>query len=237
MNLVTASDFDIPPYAIPNLDKVANTFPAFVAEQQEEILLEVLGSNLYTAFSEGLDALPGEWIGTNGTGYSIDDLVVYGNDIWKSLADTNLNNTPEEGVNWTISEDGNRWLLLKNGNTYTYNDKVYRFKGFTKIMKPFIYSKWVEFTFDALTGVGVNISTTENSQPISPATRIIRAWSDFVRNIGGGCEQQDTLYGYLINTNLAEGTFDDTFEDSFDGFQDYLNYWFRNPGLRNLFDL
>lgn len=235
MNLVSATDFDIPPYTIPNLDKKANTFTVFVFEQQEEILLKVLGRNLYDSFIDGLDALPSAWSSTVAT--VIDQQYIHGNNIWKALT-VQTGTAPVEGADWELVEEDNRWLLLKNGNTYAYNDKVYYFKGMSKIMRPFIYSKWLEYTFDQHVGVGgLTIPKTENSQTISPATRIITSWNDFARNIGDKCNQIDTLYGYLINTNTLDGSFDDTFDDSFDTFQDYLNYCFNNPGLKNHLDL
>lgn len=235
MNLVTALDFNIPPYSIPNLDKVVNTFNLFVTEQQNDILLYVLGSDLFNAFNDGLDALPDEW--AVGTSFLLGAETVYGNDMWTAVQN-NTGVIPVEGADWTLSQPNNRWLLLKNGNTYTYNERVYRFKGISKMLRPYIYSQWLEATFKQMVGVGgITMPKTENSLVVSPSEDIIKSWNAFAREIGDNYNQQGTLYGYLVNTNLADGTFDDTFDLTFTSFEAYLDYWFVSPGLKNFLDL
>lgn len=54
-NLVVASDFDLLPYNIPNLDKMPNAFAPYVAEKQEELLKSLLGKTLYDSFDAGLN--------------------------------------------------------------------------------------------------------------------------------------------------------------------------------------
>lgn len=61
---VVASDFDLLPYNIPNLegDKMGNTFADYVEEQEEEILKSLLGVTLYESFIEGLEEdYPEDW--------------------------------------------------------------------------------------------------------------------------------------------------------------------------------
>ena len=55
---VTPSNFDTPPYSIPNLDKEVNSFLDYVAVLEEGALLKLLGRQLYKAFIDGLAALP-----------------------------------------------------------------------------------------------------------------------------------------------------------------------------------
>lgn len=52
---VTAEDFNTHPYNLPDLDKVINSFNAFIKAQEEEQLRKVLGHVLYESFIAGLD--------------------------------------------------------------------------------------------------------------------------------------------------------------------------------------
>lgn len=60
----TAADFEIPPYAIPNIDTPEtpddDTFQDFVDEQEEAELRCLLGDVLYDQFIAGLAVLPAE---------------------------------------------------------------------------------------------------------------------------------------------------------------------------------
>ena len=230
---VTASNFDIPPYNIPGLDKVSDTFTDFVTKIERKYLLEVLGSNLYNAFVSGLNSLPAEYDPTIAT--VISTQYVYGNDIWEALT-ISTGATPVEGVDWTLIE-ANRWLLLKNGNTYLMGDKYYSWVGITEALVPLIYSKWIEYTVIALTGNGFAVPITENNIVYSPSEFICSSWNDWSRQIGNSCSQHDTLYGYLFNVNFADGTFDDTFDITFQDFNQYLSFSFTSQGYKNVFGL
>ncbi len=52
---LTSEDFEVPPYEIPNLAGVANSFSDYVDEHEETILKELMGVQLYDAFISGLD--------------------------------------------------------------------------------------------------------------------------------------------------------------------------------------
>lgn len=238
MSFVTAEDFNVVPYKIPNLDddSIAAEFQLFVDNMEEDMLRSLLGSSLYDMFIEGLAELPAVWLDDNAPGYALDDLVVYGVSVWQSLQDNNLDNVPEEGAYWTKVED-NRWLLLKYGNTYTYKLHEYKWPGMKKMFVPFIYSEWTKETFNHNVGTGVVVATNENAKTINPSRKIASSWNAFAR-IAGNCYQQcDTLYGYLVNTNAQSGTFDDTFDETFTSFNAYLIKVFKSPGRVNIFNL
>lgn len=237
---VTASDFDLHPYQIPNMP--VNTFPAYVSEQEKDILIKLLGSDFYTAFVNGLAALPLAWSATVPSGgYSLGNQVTYGNSIWASLVNTNLNNTPVEGVNWHKAED-NRWLKLKNGVSYRVNSKSYEWKGMVAMLKPYIVSQWVKHNFDSNSGIGITISKSENSIVISAADRIIQNWNAFARIAGSTCGHYywtldlfNTLFGYLYNSDALY--YNDIPTDDFVDFRSYFVSYFNNPGLINLFGI
>lgn len=231
---VTASDFNLPPYQIPGLDKVANTFTAFIDKVERKYLLEVLGSNLYNAFINGLNALPSSWVSTAPT--VVNQLYVYGNNIWKALT-IQTGVAPIDGINWQLNEANNLWLLLKNGNTYLYGGKYYQWVGMLEACSPLVYSKWIEAGSVSLTSNGFIVSKTENNDRYDSIEFICSSWNEWSRFVGSSCEQYDTLYGYLYYTNANTGVFDDTFDSTFQNFNEYLSFSFRSQGRKNIFGI
>ncbi len=196
---VTSSNFDTPPYSLPNLDNVVNTFPDFVEASEESALLGLLGRQLYDAFIAGLDALPDDY--DEETATVIGDEYVYGNDIWEALTET-TGVFPVEGVAWTLVEADNKWLKLKNGAEYEHESKTYQWRGMTWLLIPYIYSQWLEANADSFTGSGVVTDANENSQVGSPLVRICNSYNDFARRSGvtenpGYYTMVDSLYGFL----------------------------------------
>ena len=135
---VTASNFDTPPYSIPNLDKEVNSFLDYVAVLEEEALWSCWGVSLQT-FIDG----PGRftWCLWRRNGVVITSEYVYGNSIWKALTVT-TGVFPVAGSDWELVET-NKWLELKNGAEYTYASKVWKWAGMVKLLTPFIYSRYV----------------------------------------------------------------------------------------------
>lgn len=216
---VTASNFDTPPYNLPNLDKVVNTFSDYVNALEEEALVKLLGRQLYKSFIAGLEDLPGiddEY--SDSSTYADGDQVYSGSDIWESLVDNNTGQPLVEGANWTLIEEGNKWLKLRDGSEYDYASKTWKYKGVVHLLVPFIVSRWIRDNADAFTGSAVVVPNNENSQIISPALRICRAYNDYAERFGvvrgnaylkssyeagysshyAGCfSTEDTLYGFL----------------------------------------
>jgi len=209
-------------------------FQSFIDAEEEVFLREVLGDNLYDAFISGLNDLPDAWVSTVPT--VIGDQYVYGNDVWEALT-VQTGTAPVAGSDWTLIETGNRWLLLKNGNTYLVSGKYYRWAGMVKALTALIFSRWVEYTAQQLTGNGFVTPKTENNIPVDPGVQICRAWNDWSHKVGGACQIYNTLYGYLYYTNFADGTFDDTFDETFQDFPDYLAYEFSEQPTRNTFGI
>jgi hypothetical protein len=190
MSFLSASDFDVIPLSIPNLDQVVNSFQDYLDLKEEEILRSLLGADLYDSFIAGL-----------------------------------AEDYPED-----------RWVNLRDGSNYEYNSRVYAWVGVVKFLKPYIYSSWLRDTWDDHTGIGVVQPNAENSKVISPGLRIIRAWNQASNYAGDQCKIENSLYGFLSQTGIT-GTFDDSFDDSFQSFMDYLNFVFTPMGKMNRFDL
>ncbi len=222
----TASDFTIPPYSIPTM-KTPELFQAFIDQEEAKYLLEVLGRELYEAFVAGLIA---DWVSTAPT--VIGKQYAYGNDIWQALT-VQTGTAPVAGSDWTLIEEDNRWLLLKNGNTYEVNDKEYKWYGMVKTLVPLVYSKWVEYGASELTSNGFVIPKMENNVSVNPDFAICRSWNDWNKQVGGFCAPYNTLYGYLYYSGT---TFDDVIPE-FGSIGEYLSCKFKEQGNKNVFGI
>jgi len=58
MAFVTIDDFGVPPYQLPNLDQVINTFNDYIEQKEQEVLSKILGDALYQAMTAGLAVVP-----------------------------------------------------------------------------------------------------------------------------------------------------------------------------------
>lgn len=230
---VTSSDFNILPYRLASMTTgMAEEFALFIEAEEEMYLKEVLGDNLYDAFTSGLP----EYTYSATVATVIGRQYAYGNDVWEAVTIT-TGTLPIAGSDWTLIETGNRWLLLKNGNTYLINDKRYRWVGMVKALKALIWSRWIEYTVSNHTVNGMVTAKTENNIPSDPGTLICRAWNDWCEKVGSSCNPYDSLWGYLNYTNLSSGVFDDTFDETFDTFVDYLAYEYTPQETRNTFGI
>lgn len=251
MNFVTTEDFNIVPFAFPEIAKSKAAFDKYVTTLQEKELREVFGSYFYDTFTEALDALPPVYV--TKTAYAIGDQVVYGNDVFEALAIVPITNVdvPVDGAVWSLIEADNRWLLLKNGAKYTYYDKPYKWKGMQETIKGLVYAYWPRDKYnDTLTTVGNAQSAAENSIIVAMAQRQVRAFNQYVEYLSGSnyrpfdsynylytnCDTfHNTMYGYLWSNEEA---FADLFVDQYwTGLRNYLTSEFKAPRKWNIFNL
>lgn len=93
-----------------------------------------------------------------------------------------------------------RWVDLRDGAEYTYNDKTYKWLGLVDLLKPAVYSRWINVGTYKFTNVGFvqnnaqqQSATLEDMEPF-----IVRAWNEFVLKVGYNYEQRfGTLYGFM----------------------------------------
>lgn len=237
MLFVTAEDFKVIPYDIPNLSEedMAIAFEAFVEEQTEEVLIKLFGNSFYDSFIEGLNDLPDDYSPTEE--YAIDETVVYGISTWKSLQDTNTDHTPEEGAWWTKIED-NKWLKLQKGDSYIYKEHTQKWRGMRVMLKPYIYAVWTKWNNNHNTGIGIVEPKPENSNTVSSTYRVVTAFNSFVKVTGNKCNQYGTLYGYVTQKNIEDATlFANTFDETFSSFQLYFDANFKGTKSMNSFNL
>jgi hypothetical protein len=156
--------------------------------------------------------------------------------VLESLLGISLYDAFVEGLNTDYPEE--RWIDLRDGANYEIGVtlKKYRWVGMKKMLTPYIYQEWLSDTWDNHTGIGIVKGKGENAKVINPGRRIASAYHMFSTIAGKHCERRNTLYGFLTQMGIS-GTFDDTFDDSFSSFEEYLNFSFKDPGSKNTFQL
>lgn len=168
--ILTEADFDLPPYNIPNLQKVRNTFEYYRDRKEEEVLRFLLWDDIYDAFKAGV------------VGIEEDDIE-------------------------------QRWKDLRDGVSYTYLGRSYRYAGLKTLLIPYFYAEWVEDHWKPFSGIGVITPKGENATVKYPLRNIISAWNEFCFLAGSHVghshfynghhfhqrhsNRYGTLYGYL----------------------------------------
>lgn len=119
-----------------------------------------------------------------------------------------------------------RWLDLRDGADYQYNNKTYRYNGWVDMVRPAIFSQWIPATTDKITNIGFvrnsapqQSKLTEDNYPF-----IVLHWNDFVRKVG---YESEHCYNY---------------KNSFYGFmkanaENYSSWDFKCPRFKNRHDL
>src|SRR5580765_75072 len=237
---VVAADFLSKPYQLPGLadpDLGTTAFANLVANQQREVLLELLGESLYDAFEAGLTALPPDW--DAATDFAINAQVVYGTHIYKSLVNPNQNVIPSSDPASWQDMGFNKWVALKVGDSYVLDKRKYDYIGMKEMLKPFMYIQWLtEQATSVVTMGGVVTSNAENSNNACPGVKIGQAWDDFRVYAGQRFElnNQGDLYRYLY-VNGAN-YFADVQTEGDSDFTGYLNnHWPYDIGDMNEFDI
>jgi len=249
-NVVTSADFDTKPWQLQGLADAGSSFDDFVTYNQNEILLKLLGQTLYDAFSAGVAALPGLWVGTNNPGYALNAQVVYGTHIYKSLIANNLNIIPTSDITKWQDMGVNRWAQLLYGDNYTISSRNYNYAGVKAFITPYIYAMWLlkESTSVVSTG-GVVSANSENSSSITPSIKVMQAYIAFKRLVMNGyttlrlffyyaaCRfhAQGTLFGFLFANDAVY--YDDVKIEGDSSTVAYLNAHFVPLGSLNDFDL
>jgi len=108
---------------------------------------------------------------------------VYESEYRDKVLGVTLNDELEAGLGEVTIDP--KWLVLRDGATFTYLDVTYRWKGFNNILKDStiaLYVFWVlvrdgntEFT-----GVGTISSVSENADRVSPIHLLVITWNRMV---------------------------------------------------------
>lgn len=252
---VTAADFDYGDFILTNLDGLdEGEFDRFVNYHEEKELRKLLGSLFYDAFVKGLSALPdGLDLFKAGIAKSVNGEVVYVvdniADIYLCIQATDGTKLPTDEAYWT-KQAADRWVRLKWGDSFSYNNNPHKWYGMNYLIVPLIYSKWITRSSRKTTSGGIVKTVNENSEMVSPNFEIIKGWNEYARIAGGEfvrgssleswfyaswAEIKDTLFAYLF---CDSATFDYLItETNYSSFKAYLECSFQFPGRVNDFDL
>lgn len=80
-----------------------------------------------------------------------------------------------------------KWIDLRDGAQYSFDGITYEWAGMTTrtgLIAPYIYCLWLAATWDTHTKKGIVAPNAENSQVISPASRMGAAFSKFLELLG-----------------------------------------------------
>lgn len=124
------------------------------------------------------------------------------------------------GIAVTPTPDA-KWTKLRDGATYTIHDEVYTYGGLKEFLKFYVYAKWTDAKTEMDSNTGIVVNTAENSETISPALKIVRAFNKYSALVGDNCNTIDTFFGFMYVNEEA----------------DYPNWNFTAPGKMNVFNL
>jgi hypothetical protein len=95
------------------------------------------------------------------------------------------------------------WTDLRDGASYTRNNKIYHYKGWVDTIRPAIFSLWMPELTYKLTNVGmVENNTPKESKVLEDQYPYhVLHWNEFVKKVGyhnsNGYNCQGSLYGFL----------------------------------------
>ena len=196
----TPDDFNLPPYAIPNLNLVVNSFQAYVDKKEAEVLKRLLGVQLYYEAIEGHNALPDAW--AKGP-YIAGDRVLYLNSIYEAIID-NENFPPDISPTEWLFIEANNWaplgggaIIVASAGTCGELNQQIEWLGMQDMLIPFIYYCWLRDNFDNFSGIGVVQGKAENAEVIAPARRLVDAYNEFAI-------KADTMHAFITSSNTPD---------------------------------
>lgn len=96
-----------------------------------------------------------------------------------------------------------RWLDLRDGVNYSYQNGYYHYAGWVDLIRPAIFSRWIPMTTDKLTNIGFiknnapqQSKLTEDNYP-----SIVQHWNEMVKKVGiehHNCyNYKNSFYGFM----------------------------------------
>lgn len=101
-----------------------------------------------------------------------------------------------------------KWTRLRDGYVWEYETLPYAWVGIKEVLKPYIYSEWLDANTKVWSGVGMILPISENGELVSPAEASWKAWNEFKYRSGYDdyyySHVGSTLYGYINYANIVE---------------------------------
>lgn len=142
--------------------------------------------------------------------------LILGHELWEEFTDA----LQDSGALDAIYE------ALRDGATYTYNNKTYRYAGWVDMVRPGIFAEWLQNMPYKLTNVGyIENNAPDKSKLLEDQYSFqVAHWNEFVRKVGGSRHYRyncrDSFYGFMRAN-----------ED------DYPTWEFTCPAYKNRYDL
>ncbi len=144
-------------------------------------------------------------------------------ELLKKLLGLDLYNPFKEALEDSAPLD-QKWVDLRDGKEYVYGDVSYEYVGVIKMLRPAIYSLWLEINYKKPTNAGIIASKgQENTEVLNPTEEITKAWNQYVRYVNY-CYMEDSFYGFMT-VNKADYEVDG------------IEWIFRPPYTKNRFGL
>lgn len=95
------------------------------------------------------------------------------------------------------------WQKLRDGASYEYNNKTYRYKGWADLMRPAIWAGWAPLGAFKFTNVGMvtNNAPQQSKLADDQYPYIVQAWNDFCSKVGivpaCGYNYKNSFYGFM----------------------------------------
>lgn len=110
-------------------------------------------------------------------------IAIYESEYLNNVLGIDLKNDFEAGLLEPVIEQ--KWLELRDGVEFEYQDIKYRWIGFVNVLKesPIAYYVFWRFMGDKnflFTGIGTVISNSENSNRVSPLNYLVTVWGKMV---------------------------------------------------------
>ena len=101
-----------------------------------------------------------------------------------------------------------KWTRLRDGYFFEYDANPYGWVGIKEVLKPYVYSEWLDANTKLWSGVGMILPISENGESVSPADASWRAWNEFKKRSGYNeyyySDVGSSLYGYINYANTVE---------------------------------
>jgi hypothetical protein len=223
MSIVKVEQFNLPPFNIPNLeDMIDEAFNAFANKHEQDILSDLLGFDLLTAFNENC---PEDY--SDAIEYADGAKVARGVDVYVSQADENVGNNLDDENWWLLDEINNRFLLLKKGFVFKKEKKKIQWKGLVELLPPYLFNRWYSANYSDNTEMGIVVASNELGENSNPGVKLSEAWNTFVDH---SCD----LYKFL---SLEGARYVEDIDEDFDSFDEYLQTYFQHQEKINEFGL